>query len=424
MTTHQNAAVERGTLLREYEEIRATTLSLCEPLEPEDMVIQTMPDVSPTKWHLAHTTWFFETLVLGRTRASYAPFDDRYHALFNSYYRRLGDPYPRARRGLLSRPTVDEIRAYRRHVDRAMTDLLEDAPDSVVEQAAPVIRVGLHHEQQHEELLLMDVKHVLAANPLRPAYHGAPRTGRSVETPIEWCRFDGGRVEVGAATAGFAYDNERPRHEVLLEPFELATRLVTADEYRAFMEDGGYERCELWLADGWDLVQREGWRAPLYWHEDDDGWRVMTLGGPRRIEPCEPLCHVSYFEADAFATWAGSRLPTEFEWEHAARGREIEGTFLEAGEYHPRPLRSPPRPDRPAQLFGDVWEWTASPYVAYPGYRPFEGALGEYNGKFMVNQFVLRGGCCVTPARHVRPTYRNFYYPHQRWMFSGVRLAR
>jgi len=430
MTASSNVAPAREELLRAYDQVRSTTEALCEPLEPEDMVVQTMPDVSPTKWHLAHVTWFFETLALSRSGAAYAPFDERYPALFNSYYRSLGDPYPRERRGLLSRPTVADVYAYRRHVDAAMTALLEEGPDEAVEKVTPVVTVGLHHEQQHQELLLMDVKHVLGQNPLRPAYR--PRIDRPDGTqepsaPLEWRRFEGGRVEVGSAAEGFTFDNERPRHAVLLEPFELASRPVTAGEYRDFMADGGYQRPELWLADGWDLVQLEGWRAPLYWEAGGSDWRVMTLGGLRDVDPGEPVCHVSYFEADAYATWAGCRLPTEFEWEHAAEGQAVTGTLLGSGAYHPRALRAgraAPPGEPLAQLFGDVWEWTTSPYAPYPGYAPFEGALGEYNGKFMVSQIVLRGGCCVTPQRHLRRTYRNFYYPHQRWMFSGLRLAR
>jgi ergothioneine biosynthesis protein EgtB len=424
MTTSIAVAPERRKLLRAYETVRSTTEALCEPLEAEDMVVQTMPDVSPTKWHLAHVTWFFETLALERSGAAYARYDDRFDALFNSYYQSLGDPYPRPDRGLLSRPTVEQVRAYRRHVDDAMGELLEEGPDEAVRKVAPVVTVGLNHEQQHQELLLMDVKNVLARNPLRPAYRARPRRRSSWTTPVEWRPFEGGQVEVGSEAGGFTFDNERPRHTVFLEPFELASRPVTAGEYRAFMADGGYERHDLWLADGWDRAQREGWRAPLYWEEDGGSWRVMTLSGMHDVDPGEPVCHVSLYEADAYARWAGCRLPTEFEWEHAAGGHAVVGTFLESGEHHPRPMGSPPEPDELAQLFGDVWEWTASPYAPYPGYEPFEGELGEYNGKFMINQMVLRGGCCVTPERHLRRTYRNFYYPHQRWMFAGFRLAR
>jgi ergothioneine biosynthesis protein EgtB len=289
---------------------------------------------------------------------------------------------------------------------------------------APIVTVGMNHEQQHQELLLMDVKHVLARNPLRPVYRPDQRRDPSPVTPMGWRSFEGGRVAVGSDEPGFTYDHERPRHVALLEQFQLASRPVTAGEYRVFMADGGYERPELWLADGWDLAQREGWRAPLYWEEDGGVWRTMTLGGLRDVDACEPICHVSYFEADAYATWAGCRLPTEFEWEHASEGHEVTGTVLESGAYHPRPPTSVAEGDSLAQLFGDVWEWTSSPYAPYPGYEPFAGELGEYNGKFMINQMVLRGGCCVTPERHMRRTYRNFYYPQQRWMFAGFRLAK
>ena len=414
----------RAELAQRYRAVRSRTESLCEPLEREDMVVQTMPDVSPTKWHLAHTTWFFETLALERSGATYAPFDERYPGLFNSYYRSLGDPYPRAQRGLLSRPTVPEVFAYRRHVDAAIAALLEDGPDEVVAAAAPTITVGLHHEQQHQELLLMDVKNVLARNPLQPTYREAPRRRVTPSLSMEWIPLEGGRVKVGRSEDGFSYDNERPRHAVHLEPFQLASRPVTVGEYRDFMDDGGYERSELWLADGWDLARREDWRAPLYWQPDGDGWRMMTLNGLRDCDPTEPVCHVSYYEADAYATWTQCRLPSELEWEFAAGSQAVEGNLLEAESFHPRPASVPPSKGSLAQLFGDVWEWTSSSYAPYPGYEPFAGELGEYNGKFMINQLVLRGGCCVTPRSHLRATYRNFYYPGQRWMFAGFRLAR
>lgn len=418
------APAGREALLRDFRTVRRTTEALCDPLEREDMVVQTMPDVSPTKWHLAHTTWFFEALALERSGVDYEVFDPRYAQLFNSYYRSLGDPYPRAERGLLSRPTVDEVRAYRRHVDAALERLLESGPEEAVAAVAPTIALGLQHEQQHQELLLMDAKHVLARNPLRPPYRPARSRPAGEAPPLRWCAFDGGEVEIGFAGEGFAYDNERPRHIVRLEPFELASRPVTAGVFLAFVEDGGYERPELWLADGFDLAQREGWRAPLYWERDGDAWRVMTLGGLRDLDPAEPVCHVSYYEADAYATWAGCRLPSEQEWEHGAADREVAGNFLESGALHPRPAAVGDEGGALLQLFGDVWEWTASPYAPYPGYTPFEGELAEYNGKFMVNQLVLRGGACVTPRAHVRATYRNFYYPGQRWMFAGFRLAR
>lgn len=430
MTRTTSTTHEREELLRAYRETRSTTESLVEPLEPEDMVVQTMPDASPTKWHLAHTTWFFETLVLERSGEPYSTFDERYPQLFNSYYESLGNPYPREQRGLLSRPTVDEVLAYRRHVDKAMVELLSTAPEATVAEVAPTLTIGLNHEQQHQELLLMDVKQVLARNPLRPAYRSQSPTSPRPVPPMEWGTFEGGLVQVGASPDGFAYDNECPRHTVFLEPFELAPRPVTNGEYRTFMADGGYQRPELWLADGWARVQQENWRAPLYWEETAGRWRIMTLGGLRDVNPSEPVCHISYYEADAYATWSGYRLPTEHEWEHAATSSGLStpssppGSFLENGTHHPTALRTAPAPGSLGQLFGDVWEWTSSAYAPYPKYQPFEGELVEYNGKFMANQLVLRGGCCITPKQHLRPTYRNFYYPHQRWMFSGLRLAR
>ncbi len=413
----------REQLLGAYREVRSTTEGLIEPLEIEDMVVQAMPDASPTKWHLAHTSWFFETLVLGRV-TGYEPFDPRYAELFNSYYESLGEPYPRDSRGLLSRPTVSEVLDYRRHVDQGMAEVLESCGGERFEELAPIVTIGLNHEQQHQELLLMDVKQVLARNPLRPAYRKLARGSSACVPPMEWQAFEGGLVRVGNSAPGFAYDNEGPAHTVYLRPFELAPRPVTNGEYRAFIADGGYRRPELWLSDGWSLVQREGWQAPLYWETDGARWRVMTLGGLREVVAGEPVCHVSFYEADAYARWSGYRLPSEHEWEHAAGEPTSPGTLLEDGRFHPSALHAAPSPGKLAQLIGDVWEWTSSPYVAYPGYRPFEGSLGEYNGKFMANQMVLRGGSCVTPKRHVRPTYRNFYYPHQRWMFAGFRLAR
>lgn len=407
-----------------FQRVRSFTDSLVETLETEDLVIQTMPDVSPTKWHLAHTSWFFETFVLAHSSVRYSVFDEHYHDLFNSYYDTLGAPFPRAERGQLSRPTVDDVRAYRSHVDEAMVELLERQSSEQLAGLAPVISVGLNHEQQHQELLLMDIKHVFARNPLRPVYRNRGTTNSGALPPKKWGSYEGGLVEIGSRSGAFSFENERPRHKVFLEPFELAPRPVTSGEYQEFMRDGGYERPELWLAEGWALVQSARWRAPLYWELADSGWRMMTLSGMRDVDPLEPVCHVSYFEADAYATWSGLRLPTEEEWEHAATMSPVRGNFLEDGNFHP--LASSPQAQRAGldQQFGDVWEWTASPYKSYPGYVPFDGGLGEYNGKFMVNQMVLRGGCCVTPREHVRPTYRNFYFPHQRWMFAGLRLAR
>lgn len=405
-------AIDLQRLRQDYRRVRAATVALCGPLEPEDMVVQTMPEVSPTKWHLAHVTWFFETMVLARFLPGYEAFDRRYHALFNSYYQSLGQPFPRDRRGLLTRPTVAQVMAYRRHVDAAMAAVFDGEPDDgELRDLAEVVTIGVHHEQQHQELMLMDILNVLAHNPLRPAYRSQPPAPSTSDEPppapvSAWRRFGGGEVEIGAHGEGFRYDNEFPRHRARLEPFEIGSRLVTNGEYRAFMADGGYRRPELWLADGWDLVRREGIEAPLYWQRDGGGdgrgdeWRHMTLRGLHAIDPAAPVCHVSYYEAAAYASWQGCRLPTEREWEHAAQEGELD------------------------QVFDHVWQWTSSPYVEYPGYRPFAGALGEYNGKFMINQLVLRGGCHATPLSHVRLTYRNFYYPHQRWQFGGLRLAR
>ena len=399
MTSTLDAST-RERLHTSYREVRAATLALCEPLEIDDMVAQSMPDVSPTKWHLAHVTWFFETIVLARHIPDYELFDPVFQELFNSYYRSLGEPYPRGHRGLLTRPTVARILAYREHVDAAVAELLADPPEEV----AATIRIGIHHEQQHQELILMDILHVLAQNPLRPAYREAPLS-RPIELPLRWLPFEGGEQDIGAGTEqrdedDFCYDNERPRHTVRLAPFEIASRLVTNGEWLEFIADGGYRRPELWLADGWEFVRNERVESPLYWHHDGDGWQHMTLHGLRAVIAAERVCHVSFYEADAFARWAGCRLPTEFEWEHAARGGEL------------------------AQANEHVWQWTSSPYAPYPGYRAYPGPLGEYNGKFMINQLVLRGSCHATPASHARVTYRNFYYPHQRWMFAGLRLAR
>ncbi|MEQ8763194.1 MAG: ergothioneine biosynthesis protein EgtB [Planctomycetota bacterium] len=409
--------------LSEYRRVRQWTESLCEPLETEDYVVQSMDDVSPTKWHLAHVSWFFETFILKPEVPGYQPYHPDFEVLFNSYYDTVGEQYPRPRRGHLSRPTVAQIFDYRRHVDRGIDAFVRTADSAALDRVALLFEVGLHHEQQHQELLLMDIKHVLGTNPLRPSYlREAPVRPQIAPDGRSWFEYEGGRVAIGFEGSGFSYDNESPRHDVLLRPFRLASQLVTAEDYQAFMADGGYERPELWLSDGWTTKNREGWRAPLYWFDEGPDWSVYTLAGPRPIEAAEPVCHVSYYEADAFATWAGARLPLEAEWEIVARELPLEGNFVEKQALHPLPS-GPRRPDGPSQMFGDVWEWTSSSYAAYPGYRAFEGALGEYNGKFMCSQQVLRGGACVTPQSHMRPTYRNFFYPHQRWQFSGIRLA-
>lgn len=406
--------MNRDEIGTHYRRIRSQTETLAAPLGPEDCMVQSMPDVSPTKWHLAHTTWFFETFVLKRVAPGYEPIEPRYEYLFNSYYNGVGTPYPRPARGLLSRPSLTEVYAYRRRVDDWMQRVIADAPRERWEAIAAVVEVGLSHEEQHQELLLTDIKHVLCTQPLRPAYRPAtPEPGHGV--PLGWRPFEGGTVEVGASDSGFAYDNERPRHRVHLEPFLLADRLVTAGEYVAFVEDSGYDRPELWLSDGWSVKNARGWNAPLYWQLAGERWQLATLGGVRALDPAEPVCHVSYYEADAFARWSGMRLPLEAEWEVAAAPEPVEGNFVESGRLHPSAGRG--------QFFGDVWEWTASPYTAYPGFRTFDGALGEYNGKFMVNQLVLRGGSCASSRHHLRATYRNFFPADARWQFSGIRLA-
>jgi ergothioneine biosynthesis protein EgtB len=402
-----------------YTAVRATTERLAAPLSAEDQTVQSMADVSPTKWHRAHTTWFFETFILGQYGNGYQVCDENYAYIFNSYYEALGDRHPGTQRGLLSRPGIDEIARYRLHVDSAMVALLDQADHGVLRE---LITLGLHHEQQHQELILMDIKHVLSCNPLRPAYLPQAPVAPTGKTPkADWIEHEGGMVEIGHDGVGFGFDNEFPRHSTYLAPFALADRPVTCGEWLCFMEDGGYHRPEFWLSDGWSVVMNEGWESPLYWYQrpdEPDAWYQFTLTGPRVIDPEEPVCHVSYYEADAFAHWTGMRLPTEAEWETVAASRADGDNFLGQGAPHPRPAVDS------TALLGDVWEWTSSSYTAYPGFRAAPGAVGEYNGKFMVSQYVLRGGSCATPAGHARATYRNFFPPGARWAFSGVRLAR
>lgn len=417
----QPRRTEAKNWVERYREVRRQTEHLCEPLVPEDYVVQSMPDVSPTKWHLAHTSWFFETFLLAPHAPGYEPFNAHFGYLFNSYYVTVGDRHCRQNRGLLSRPTVAEVYDYRRHIDAAMQRFLKELSPAQISELAPVIEIGLHHEQQHQELMLTDIKHVFWVNPLRPAYRDALEQ-QPVRVPaMRWVRFEEGTHWIGHDGAGFAFDNESPRHRVFLEPFQIASRLVTNGEYKRFMDDGGYRRPELWLSMGAATVQQEQWESPLYWIRQDGRWRQHTLSGLRPVNDDEPVCHVSYFEADAYARWAGARLPSEFEWEVASRDIPIEGNFVETEQCHPAPLREDGAGIH--QIFGDVWEWTRSAYAAYPGYQPPIGALGEYNGKFMCNQFVLRGGSCATPRDHTRPTYRNFFAPDARWQFSGIRLA-
>lgn len=408
-------------LVARFKATRSHSEALARPLSAEDQTVQSMPDCSPTKWHLAHVSWFFETFVLVPHLADYEVRHPQFPYLFNSYYEAAGARHPRFERGLITRPGVEEVSAYRAHVTTAMERLFEHADSALWSRIAPLVDIGIHHEQQHQELILMDILNLFSRNPLRPAY--APyRAGLAREAPaLRFHDYPGGIHEIGHAGDGFAYDNESPRHEVLLRPFRIASRAVTNGEWRDFMEDGGYRRAEFWLADGWARVKAGEYAAPLYWEQTADGWEAMTLSGQHPLDLAAPVCHVSYYEADAFARWAGKRLPTEAEWEVAARDLPLKGNF--AGSGHLRPIAAPAGDTNPAQFYGDVWEWTQSPYSPYPGYRAAPGAIGEYNGKFMASQFVLRGGCCATPDDHVRATYRNFFYPHQRWPFAGLRLA-
>jgi ergothioneine biosynthesis protein EgtB len=423
------ASLERSLAAR-FAAVREQTLELCAPLSPEDMQVQSMPDASPTKWHLAHSTWFFEHFVLAQFEKGYARFDESYGYLFNSYYNAVGERVARDQRGLLTRPTLEEVRGYRAAIDERMEKFLQREQPRA---ASNLIELGINHEQQHQELLLTDIKHALWLNPLRPsclrARHGdrRERVGADASHPpdrplqssaraLTWRRFDGGLTEIGHDGDGFAFDNESPRHKVFVQGFEIASRLVTNGEYLAFMEDRGYARPELWLSDGWDAVRSQGWQAPLYWEKVDGRWQHFTLAGMQPIELAAPVCHVSFYEAEAFARWAGARLPREVEWELAARDRAIAGNLLEDGRFAPIAGEG--------QFHGDVWEWTQSPYVGYPGYETPAGAVGEYNGKFMVNQIVLRGGSCFTPRSHIRATYRNFFGPAARWQMMGMRLAK
>ncbi|MBC7778723.1 MAG: ergothioneine biosynthesis protein EgtB [Proteobacteria bacterium] len=422
---------DASALIEAFGRVRAQTLALVLGLTAEDCAMQSMPDASPAKWHLAHTTWFFEVFALERFEKNFTPYHAGFRVLFNSYYNGVGDKHLRAERGLVSRPGLTTILEYRRNVETRIHALFADsAARTPAENAelAEIITLGFEHEQQHQELLLTDLKHLFSRNPLAPSYRqGWPLVAQTYASR-EWLPISGGLVAIGADAEGFAFDNERPRHPVFVAPFEIASTPVTCGDVLAFIDDDGYRRPELWLSLGWDTVKREGWQAPLYWQRDRDatgtGWRMFTLRGLADVGADVPAAHLSYFEAEAIARWSGARLPTEFEWELAASDQPIEGNFLENRVFHPIALSSLPAPGEPAQLFGDVWEWTQSAYLPYPGYRIAEGAIGEYNGKFMSQQMVLRGGSCATPRQHLRTSYRNFFPPEARWQFSGARLAR
>jgi ergothioneine biosynthesis protein EgtB len=446
-----SASQSRIERLRDrFHQIRKFTNALCVGLEPEDCVVQSMPDVSPTKWHLAHTTWFFETFILKKFVPGYRAEIPEYAYLFNSYYNAAGDMHRRDLRGLISRPTVSQAQRYRASVDLHIDDLLSNPDENLFDEIEPILVLGIHHEQQHQELLITDIKHVFAQNPLYPVFRAGTarhsvRAGERTATecrPYRFIEFDEKIAEIGHDGSGFAYDNEGPHHRALVPAFSLATRPVTNGEYNAFIEDNGYSRPEFWLSLGWMTVSEQRWNAPLYWTKRDGAWWNFTLSGLRPIDQSEPVTHVSYFEADAYANWAGARLPTEFEWERAALNSSIEGNFVETELFHPTPgpvtsassagalTKADVSAERPeqhrqlVQMFGDVWEWTRSAYSPYPGYRAGPGALGEYNGKFMCNQYVLRGGSCATSRTHIRRTYRNFFQPEKRWQFTGIRLAR
>ncbi len=431
---------ERKRLAARYREVRAFSEHLCRPLQTEDYVIQSMPDASPAKWHLAHTSWFFETFILQTGLPSYRPSESLNSYLFNSYYNAVGPMHCRARRGMISRPTVEETYQYRQQIDAAMMDFFVRGPEDRWRELAFIVMLGLNHEQQHQELFLTDIKHMLSQNPLCPVYSGHENregserrskrpailhhggNGRA-PLPMRWVSFSEGIYSIGHEGEDFAFDNEGPRHRVFLDDFQLASRLVTNGEYLAFVENGGYERPEFWLSPGWFAVNEQKWRAPLYWEKREGEWFAFTLAGLCKINLSEPVCHVSYFEADAYARWAGERLPTEPEWEIASVNLPVLGNFVEEQHFHPVPLRQTGSGEL-AQMFGDVWEWTQSSYSPYPGYAPAKGAIGEYNGKFMCNQYVLRGGSCATSQTHIRRTYRNFFAPDRRWQFVGIRLAK
>ena len=409
-------------LAERFQAIRSFSDRLTEPLEVEDFVIQAIDNTSPTKWHLAHVSWFYETFVLEKAIPDYESLHPQYAYIFNSYYLQTGQPHGRSKRGLLSRPTVKEVFEYRKYVNERILDFIDQANEEQLAEYGPVIEIGNHHEQQHQELMLTDLKYMFAQNPLFPAYRELDLSGGDEPEALHWLSFDEGLYEIGSTGGEYTYDNEHPRHRTFLESFELADRLITNAEFMQFMDDGGYERSPLWLDDGWATVNQQGWDSPLYWIQKEGAWHYYTLGGLKKVNPYAPVTHVSYYEADAFARWADARLPTEAEWEIAAGDRPVKGNFVESEAYHPQPLQE--EAGGLQQMYGDVWEWTASSYEPYPGYEPLPGALGEYNGKFMCSQYVLRGGSCATSQTHIRKTYRNFFYPDARWQFNGIRLAK
>lgn len=416
----RNGILSKQQFILAYQSLRDKTEELCKPLHTEDYVIQSNHDTSPPKWHLAHTTWFFETFLLSPEFPNYQPFNPLFHHLFNSYYQSIGDPYPRNHRGLLSRPTVKMIYSYRNYVNKFIIELIENLSTEKFQALYPIFELGLHHEQQHQELLLMDIKHNFSLVPDLFIYHPATDKINSEYAPTKFIDIAGGSTLIGHQNADFCFDNELPSHAQLLKNFAIATKLTTNEEYLEFITEKGYENPEWWLADGWEFIKKHHWHAPLYWQKRENDWHIFTLNGLQKLNLAEPVCHISFYEADAYARFRGKRLPTEIEWEHAVNQQHISpqhGNFLENKLFHPQ--------DHPQnrQFFGDVWEWTASAYQAYPGYQPTKGALGEYNGKFMSNQIVLRGGSCITPQSHIRSTYRNFFQPTKRWQFSGIRLA-
>jgi ergothioneine biosynthesis protein EgtB len=422
-SAEQSSRFDRITLLNAYQRVRNFSHYLTDCLETEDFVVQPMENASPTKWHLAHTSWFFETFVLVKFQPGFSSLHPQYAYLFNSYYLQTGVPFSRSMRGVITRPTVKEVFEYRSYVDDQMQHFIQNSPDEVWNEAAEVVEIGLNHEQQHQELILTDIKYTLAQNPLLPVYRNTERLHSSDPGNMEWVTSEEQISHIGHPGNAFTYDNEHPRHKALIQKHEFSNRLVTNSEFLSFMEDGGYSRSELWLDEGWSCVHKEQWNAPLYWFKREDEWWNFTLGGARKVDPNEPVCHVSFFEADAYARWKDARLPTEQEWEFNCGDQNIAGNFVEKKHFHPVALDEQ-KSSELQQMYGDVWEWTLSSYSPYPGYKPLAGALGEYNGKFMSNQYVLRGGSCATSQSHIRKTYRNFFQANARWQFSGIRLAR